>query len=222
VEKARDRVAGPLLLLVVGASGSGKTAVFDPLRRELAGIAVHEFDEIGVPSDAMPSWRQRANEEWLQTIIDREAGDRAVLLLGQTPLGELLATPSAVHLGGIACCLMDCDNVTRRSRLDQRTGWTRERMEWHLEWSGWLRGHALDPQWRQEVIRHPYAPPELEWRRWAAWPRGDPRWVCTVMDTSALTIRAMTHELARWARTQRETYRLGKLPLCGRWWLQNG
>jgi hypothetical protein len=222
VEEARDRVAGPLLLLVVGASGSGKTAVLDPLRQELAGIAVHEFDEIGVPSNAKPSWRQRANEEWLRAIIDRDAGDRALLLLGQTPLGELLATPSAVQLGGIACCLMDCDDDTRRSRLDQRAGWTREKMEWHLEWAGWLRGHALDPQWRQEVIRHPYAPPELEWRRWAGWPRGDPRWRCTVIDTSALAVRAVAQELARWARTQRETYRLGKLPLSGRWWLQNG
>lgn len=221
MEEARDRLAGPLLLLVVGASGSGKSAVLDPLKHELAGIAVHDFDEIGVPSNAMPSWRQRANEEWLRTIIARDAGASAVLLLGQTPLGELLATPSTVKLGGIACCLLDCDDDTRRSRLAQRAGWTRAKMEWHLEWSGWLRGHALDPQWRQEVVRHPYAPPELEWRRWAAWPRGDPRWRCAVIDTSALTISAVTHELARWPRNQCDRYRLGKLPLSGRWWRQN-
>jgi hypothetical protein len=70
-----------LLLLVVGASGSGKSAVLDPLKHELAGIAVHDFDEIGVPPNAMPSWRQRANEEWLRTIIDHDTGDSAVLLL---------------------------------------------------------------------------------------------------------------------------------------------
>lgn len=221
MEEELERIVGPLLLLVVGASGSGKTAVLDPLKHELPGIAVHEFDEIGVPSDAMPSWRQRANEEWLRTIIDRHGSTSAVLLLGQTPLGELLATPSAVQLGGIASCLLDCEDDARQSRLDQRAGWTREKMEWHVEWSGWLRGHALDPQWRQKVIKHPYAPPELEWQRWATWPRGDPRWHCRVIDTTALTISAVADELARWARDQHETYRRGKLPLSGRWWLRN-
>jgi hypothetical protein len=134
VEEERERIVGPLLLLVVGASGSGKTAVLDPLQHELPGIAVHEFDEIGVPSDAMPSWRQQANEEWLRTIIDHHDGASAVLLLGQTPLGELLATPSAVQLGGIAsCCLTARTTPDNRVSIGGRAG--RER-RWSGIWSG--------------------------------------------------------------------------------------
>ena len=137
MEEAGDRVAGPLLLLVVGASGSGKTAVRDPLQHELDGVAVHEFDEIGVPSHAMPSWRQRANEEWLQMMVDRDEADRALLLLGQTPLGELLATPSAVHLGGIACCLMDCDDATPDGHVSTSARAGREK-----RWSGICNGRT--------------------------------------------------------------------------------
>jgi hypothetical protein len=180
-------------------------------------VAVHDFDEIGVPSGAMPSWRQRANEEWLRTIL-RDYPTGTVVLLGHTSLGELLATPSAIELGGISCCLLDCDSAVRRERLRDRRGWTEDETRWHESFARWLRRHAEDPQWRQEVIRHPYAPPELVWERWDKWRPGDPRWRWRVLDTSDLTVEAAVATLTLWVEAEREAFRCGLLPLAGQWW----
>jgi hypothetical protein len=43
-----------------------------------------------------------------------------LLLAGQTPLGELLAAPSAPRLEAISACLIDCDDETRVARLQSR------------------------------------------------------------------------------------------------------
>src|SRR5207253_9418828 len=43
-----------------------------------------------------------------------------VLLAGQSPLGEVLASPSAIELKGIAACLLDVDDRLRRQRLERR------------------------------------------------------------------------------------------------------
>ena len=55
---------------VAGASGSGKTAIIPTLEQILDdGIALYDFDEIGVPSNADTSWRQEATENWLQKLF---------------------------------------------------------------------------------------------------------------------------------------------------------
>jgi hypothetical protein len=211
-------VQGRMLLLLVGASGSGKTAVIgQPQVRSRPDLAVHDFDEIEVPNGATPSWRQSANEAWLQRIL---AGDQGqdVLLAGQTPLGELLATPSAVHLDAIACYLLDCRDATRLDRLEGRTRWTAEETSWHLAWAAWLREHARDPQWHQDVIRHAYAPPEMRWERWTNWQRGDPRWQCERIDTSDLTIAESAAAVGSWVERQRATRSTGALTRANRWW----
>jgi len=205
-----------MLLLLVGASGSGKTAVIgQPQLRSRPNLAVHDFDEIGVPDGAMPSWRQSANEAWLQRIL---RSDEDVLLSGQTPLGELLATPSAVQLDAIACCLLDCEDRPRLDRLARRERWTEEETSWHLEWAAWLRRHARDPQWRQDVIRHPYAPGEMRWDRWVDWQSGDPRWQCEIVDTSACTVAESAVAVSRWVERQRGARSTCALMRANRWW----
>jgi hypothetical protein len=207
-----------MLLLVVGASGSGKTAVLEQLRAQpRPGLAVHDFDEIGVPDGAMPSWRQRANEAWLQRLLTSDQGPD-VVLAGHTPLGELLATPSAVDLDAIACCLLDCRKVTRVDRLARRRPWTAGETAWHLAWAAWLREHAHDPQWRQEVIRHAYAPREMRWERWVHWHRGDPRWQCEIVDTSELTVSEAAAAVGRWVERQRAARSTAALTRANRWW----
>jgi hypothetical protein len=62
--------------------------------------------------------------------------------------------------------------------------------------------HAVDPQWRQDVIRDESAP-EMCWERWETWLRGDPRWQVQLIDTTAMTIEEVALEVSRWIEKYR-------------------
>lgn len=146
-----------MFFLLFGSSCSGKTLAVDALRGRLDALAIYDFDEIGVPAGADLAWRHRADEEWVQRALEHQVRGTDLLLAGQTPLGELLAVPSASRLEAISACLLDCDDSTRASRLQARGP------EWlsrtcgtvpdYLNWADWMRGHAADPRSRIEVIR---------------------------------------------------------------------
>ena len=138
-----------MLFLLFGSSGAGKTAALAALRDRVDRLALHDFDEIGVPPGADTAWRHAANEQWLQRALAYQADGIDVLLAGQTPVAELLASPSAQRLEGVSGCLLDCDDATRIERLQARgpdwlatTGGT---LEDYLAWASWLREHAAAP-----------------------------------------------------------------------------
>ena len=74
-----------------------------------------------------------------------DCGD--VVLTGQSPLGEVLACPSATELDGIAACLVDVDDEVRRRRLEERDPgkWNLDAQRSFIGWARWHRGHARDP-----------------------------------------------------------------------------
>jgi hypothetical protein len=196
-----------VLFLVFGSSCSGKTAALGALRRRaVPRLALHDFDEIGVPSDADTAWRQRANETWVRSALDLQARGIDLLLAAQTPYGELLATPSAASLEGVAACLVDCDDDVRLARLRQRGPAWLESVPGDLSdfaaWARWLRGHARDPRHRPEVLRAA-GDPAMRWERWAAWREGDPRWRVRVVDSTPLGIDEVADALAGWIADER-------------------
>jgi hypothetical protein len=141
-----------MFFLLFGSSAAGKTVALRALSGRVENLEIHDFDEIGIPTDADTAWRQRANEEWVRRALDYQADGTDILLGGQTPFGELLAAPSAVKLEAISACLLDCSDKTRTARLQargnawlDRTGGT---LVDYLNWAEWMRQHASDPQWR--------------------------------------------------------------------------
>ena len=66
-----------------------------------------------------------------------------------------------------------------------------------LCWAAWLRIHASDPQWRQDVIQA-HSAPEMNWNSWSSWQKGDGRWNVPVLDNSSLTIEETTSALIPW------------------------
>jgi hypothetical protein len=197
-----------VLFLVFGASGSGKSLALTELRsRRVPRLDVHDFDEIGVPADPSRRWRQEANEVWLRSAADRQADGTDVLLAGQTPLGELLATPSAHRLDGISACLLDCDDETRIERLQARGPTSRARskvdVDASLSWAAWMRRHAQDPSWMTEVLISGDSLPEMRWDRWSGWRAGDPRWRVRVIDTSEMRVEEVASKLVDWIGEQR-------------------
>jgi hypothetical protein len=59
-----------VLFLLFGSSGAGKTVALDAVRGRVQRLAVHDFDEIGVPDGADTAWGHRSNEQWLQRALD--------------------------------------------------------------------------------------------------------------------------------------------------------
>lgn len=140
-----------------------------------------------------------------------------MLLAGQTPLGELLAAPSAPLVEAISACLLDCDDHTRTARMNARgSEWLARnggRIEDFLSWAAWMRRHAADPQWRPEVIRHNGGDPQMDWDRWSDWCAGDPRWRVEVIDTPAISVQVVAARLAEWIEQERSLFAAGFHPL---------
>jgi len=209
-----------VLFLLFGSSCSGKTLALDELHGRIDGLAIHDFDEVGVPAGADLAWRHSADEQWVQRALEYQVEGTDLLLAGQTPLGELLAAPSAPRLEAISACLLDCDDATRTARLQARgpawlarTGGT---LRDYLDWAGWMRGHAADPTSRVDVIRCDAAWERMQWSRWSGWRRGDPRWHVRVVDTSASTVAEVARELVDWIDEERALFHAGGHPLPGR------
>ncbi len=170
-----------MLLNVTGSSCAGKTTllcrVAELLDRDDVDAA--DFDEIGVPEDAVTDWRHVANEQWIQRALDLQSQGRHLLIASQTPLGELLATPSAVELDAISNCVVDVADGDRVRRLRQRDSakWSEETLEAFVRWGRWHRHHAQDPSHLPDVIVKPSSVP-MAWDRWADWDpmtRGGPQ-----------------------------------------------
>lgn len=196
-----------MLFLLFGSSGSGKTFVLDALRERLPEVAIHDFDETGVPPGADTAWRHRRNELWVQRVLAYQAAGVDVVLAGQTPFGELLASPSADKLDGVVACLLDCDDEVRIERLEARG------QEWFarpgadlqalLSWADWMRHHATDPAFRPEAIRQADGASGMRCERWSDWSGDDPRWRVHVIDTSHLPVERVADELAGWIEEER-------------------
>lgn len=205
-----------MLFLLFGSSAAGKTAALKGVRERMPELAVHDFDEIGVPPDADTAWRQRANEIWLRRALGLQESGHDLLLAGQVPLGEILAAPSAAELEGISACLLDCDDEIRIGRIRARgPGWFARvpgELREHLNWAEWMRHHASSPSWRQDVIREAGAA-EMRWERWARWREGDPRWRVRVIDTSERPVEQVVDELTSWIKDERGLLRSGLHPL---------
>ncbi len=191
-----------MIFFVTGASGAGKTAVLDGLRERNDAIWF-EFDSIGVPANPTTAWRQSMTDLWLRRTIEYQSKGQDVGVSGQMVYGEILACPSASQADRIAVCLLDCHDIVRvdrlrraKRRVDQDT----------LNWAAWLRMHAVDPQWRPDVIRNSGAA-ELVWERWKTWQRDDPRWKVWLLDTTALSISEVVERTSEWIREEKSLHR---------------
>src|SRR4051812_10958092 len=168
-----------MLFVLGGSSGAGKSAI----RRFLLGkgaslvaglrLNSHDFDEDGVPPDADSGWRQRTGAAWVQRALEHERSGKDLVLSANWPLGEILASPSAPLLDGVAVCLIDCADLERVERLKARnhTSYTDERIWEFVVFAAWQRLHHANPPWMPEVILDHW--PEMVWERWRSWLPGD-------------------------------------------------
>ena len=134
-----------MFFLVSGAAASGKSTVVRGVATRMPDVECHDYDELPVRDEYA---RCEQLEGWVRQALRDQAGGRDFLLATHSPLGELLACPSAPELAGIAACLLDCSDPIRIARLRARgidPRWPPSQAT--LNWAAWHRMHAWDPQW---------------------------------------------------------------------------
>ncbi|MGW4731682.1 hypothetical protein ACWEQC_21375 [Streptomyces shenzhenensis] len=179
---------------------------------------MHDTDELGVPEGADRHWRHRMIEMWVRRALDYQDLGIDLLLCGQSPLGELLAAPSAPLLNGISVCLVDVADPVRRARLAERDPgqWDTQAIDASLGWAAWHRGHALDPAHRPDVIIDD-SWSEMVWSRWTGWKASDPRWHVQRLDTTDRPVTECVDQVEHWITEQRDTHQVGRLTLSPGW-----
>ena len=120
--------APPRLVILTGASGSGKTSIADAIGLTAGGsVRVLHFDSIGVPPpDEMvtgwgsgENWQRVTTIEWLRRIVALPPGG-ALLFEGQMRPAFLKAALDAHHIATSRVVVIDCDDRTRADRLRGR------------------------------------------------------------------------------------------------------
>jgi hypothetical protein len=188
------------LYFIGGASGSGKTAVMPYLKELLGdGIAVYDFDDIGVPDGADKKWRQESTEKWLQKLLNE---GKDVCLLGQIVLGEILSCPSAKQIDKINFCLLDVSDFERIQRLKKRNTYGSDQNM--LNWSAWLRMHHQDPQWAPHVIQEEAAS-IMDFSRLSVLNSYDEVANIKILDTTDLALHEVAAQLADWVNHTENT-----------------
>lgn len=187
-----------MLFLIMGASGSGKSSSLRGLKQHRPDIDWRDFDH-APKHPTNTAERQLTTEYWLQLAAQNQAKGLSTGIVGTTVLGEVLACPSAPAIEGICALLLDCADVIRIERIRARDGHSAScASQDMLCWAAWLRMHASDPQWRQDVIQSQGAP-GMDWHSWSSWSKGDARWHVDVLDNSLLGIEETTNALVAWS-----------------------
>lgn len=141
------------LVVLTGASGSGKTAIADAIKIGLPGLAeVLHFDRIGVPSsEAMvagwgsgEAWQRAMTLEWMAQIADLPRSGRPVLFEGQMRPAFLREGLLAAGIAGARVILVDCDDATRTSRLVAGRGQPELANPTMMNWARVLRREAWE------------------------------------------------------------------------------
>jgi len=202
-----------MFFLVSGAAAAGKSTVIRLIPALLEGVECHDADEKPVRDEYQRCSRL---EEWILLALAAQLEGRDFLLANQSPLGELLACPSATKLYGIAACLLDCSDTTRITRIRARGIDPRWPLTQHvLNWAAWHRVHAWDPQWEPHVIKG-NGPSTHDYGRWLHWAQGDERWRVEVLDTTEASVEQMLEMVAGWVTRERDREPLLS-PKTG-WW----
>ncbi|SDT00512.1 hypothetical protein SAMN04489717_4669 [Actinopolymorpha singaporensis] len=161
------------LLLLTGASGTGKTTVTDELTRlaergGLPGCAVFDVDlTLHVAALGWDVWRNT----WLQLAHGLAGNGLATLLCGTILPGQLAGLPARMLVGPIHHAALDCPDDVLAGRLRDRPAWrgsTEEFVADQLRFAEWHRSqvgrrfgtHRSDPAavaaevavWVREVL----------------------------------------------------------------------
>ena len=141
------------LIILTGASGSGKTAIAEAIRIGRPDLAdVLHFDGIGVPSpEAMAAgwgsgeaWQRAMTLSWMARIAAMSGRDRSVLFEGQMRLAFVREGLLAAGIADARVILVDCDDATRTHRLTANRNQPELANPKMMIWAEFLRREAKE------------------------------------------------------------------------------
>ena len=184
-----------MLYLISGAAASGKKTIARAVAQRLPNLTGHHDNE-----RASLTGEERITnlEGWVEDALGLERDGIDLVLASQSPLGEVLASPRAIELEGIAPCLLDCHDFVRMDRWIERG----VHPDWpigmdHFCWAVFHRLHARDPQYEQRVMLDREVDGPV-WSRWTDWEHDDPRWDVFIHDTTDEQLETTVGTVARW------------------------
>ncbi len=139
------------LIILTGASGSGKTAIAEAIARDHAGrLAVYHFDSIGIPSlDAMvrdhgspEAWQRDKTIEWVARLAPQAHKGKAILFEGQMRPSFVIEAALTARIDDYHLILVDCDDATRTHRLSAQRGQPEFADANMMNWAAYLRREA--------------------------------------------------------------------------------
>jgi hypothetical protein len=143
------------LVIMTGASGSGKTAIAKEIEVNHPSITVFRFDTIGVPSaEVMTSfgtghqpggaWQRAMTLKWFERIAPALAAGRTVLFEGQMRIAFIQEALTTFMIKDARVLCVECDDFTRTRRL------THDRLQPELSnesmmgWSRYLHQETVE------------------------------------------------------------------------------
>ncbi len=140
------------LVILTGASGSGKTAIAKAIRTDWPDLAeVLHFDSIGVPSPEARqawgpdgAWQRAMTVSWMARIAAMSSLDRPVLFEGQMRLAFVREGLLAAKIADARVILVDCDDATRTQRLTANRSQPELANPEMMMWAAFLRREAQE------------------------------------------------------------------------------
>lgn len=126
------------IFFITGTSGSGKTTVMEHLKEQLppSHFVVHDFDEVGVPSDADQTWRIATTQYWVEKAQQYAAQNKVAVVCGVTVPSEVLQTIKDTALQP-CFAFLKIDVATIKQRLQAR-GWHEQLIQDNINWAHFL------------------------------------------------------------------------------------
>jgi hypothetical protein len=141
----------PSIIVVTGASGSGKTATVRALEaRALSGVRCYYFDAVGVPSAEVmhrdfggpERWQAVTTHQWIDRLAADPDSAEVYVLDGQTRPSFVRSAGERTRTARVRAVLLECAPPVRHARLAGPRGQpelSNSRMDC---WAAYLRGQA--------------------------------------------------------------------------------
>jgi len=143
------------LVILTGASGSGKTAIAEAIERSVASIKVFRFDTIGVPSAEVMAtfgdgfqpggaWQRAMTLQWVERIAPLLFADKDILFEGQMRIAFIREALDRFEITKAQIVCVECDDPTRAKRLTHDRLQPELANESMMGWSRCLHEEAVE------------------------------------------------------------------------------